>query len=142
MRIVLDTAALIAALRSKVGAARETIRLILQGQLTILMDYKLACEYRDVALRPEHLTESGLSEEEAEKFILTLEALAECVEIFERYRPLSSDPNDDMVLDVAINGHADVIVTNNVKHFYVLAKNFGIQVLTPRDLLIILQKGR
>ncbi|MHB1960652.1 MAG: hypothetical protein ACYCO5_16695 [Acidobacteriaceae bacterium] len=42
MRIVLDTAALIPALRSSTGAAAENVRLALLRQLTILMDYTLA----------------------------------------------------------------------------------------------------
>jgi putative PIN family toxin of toxin-antitoxin system len=142
VRIVLDTAALITALRSSKGAAAETIRLILHRRLTILMDCKLACEYRDVAMRSDHLAESGLSVAEVERFIRVLEALAEPVEIFERHRPLSNDQDDDMVLDVAINGHADAIVTNNVRHLRDPAKHFGVQVLTPRDLLLAMQKGR
>jgi predicted nucleic acid-binding protein len=42
-----------------------------------------------------------------------LEAIAEPVFVAFQYRPLSPDANDDMVLDVAINGNADAIVTNN-----------------------------
>jgi hypothetical protein len=52
---------LIAALRSSTGAAAETVRLALRGELTTLMDYNLACEYRDVALRAEQLHVSGKS---------------------------------------------------------------------------------
>jgi predicted nucleic acid-binding protein len=46
-----------------------------------------------------------------------------------------------MVLDVAINGHADAIVTNNIKDFRAAAERFGIQVLTPKEFLIALRKG-
>ena len=48
-------ALLISAVRSSTGAAAETVRLALRGELTTLMDYNLACEYRDVALRAEQL---------------------------------------------------------------------------------------
>ena len=60
--------------------------------------------------------------------------LAEPIEIVASYRPLSTDPNDDIVLDVAINGRAKAIVTQNVKHF-VAAGQFGFAVLTPAELL-------
>jgi PIN domain len=46
-----------------------------------------------------------------------LEAQAEAVRVYFKPRPLSTSPNDDMVLDVAISGKADVIVTFNTKHF-------------------------
>jgi putative PIN family toxin of toxin-antitoxin system len=135
VRIVLDTAALITALRSSTGAAAENVRLALLRQLTILMDYKLACEYRDVALRPEHLAASGKTRKEIELLLDALEAVAEPVLVTMQHRPLSQDANDDMVLDVAINGRADAIVTNNTKHFRDAVKQFRIRVLTPAELL-------
>ncbi|MGH9598263.1 MAG: hypothetical protein ACRD27_00250, partial [Terracidiphilus sp.] len=52
----------------------------------------------------------------------------------------SHDSNDDMVLDVAINGGANAVVTNNVKDFAPAAKRFGIPVMTPKELLLELRK--
>jgi putative PIN family toxin of toxin-antitoxin system len=111
------------------------VDLILHGNIVLLMDYKLACEYRDVASRPKHLHASGLSHKETERFIQILENIAEPILVLSRYRPMSSDPDDDMVLDVAINGHANAIITNNVKHLRQAAGNFGIEVFTPFELL-------
>lgn len=105
------------------------------------MDYKLVCEYRDVALRPQHIAVSGGTPEDAEAIIKALEAIAIPVLVEIKHRPLSQDENDDMVLDVAINGHADAIVTNNLKDFALTAERFGIQVMTPRDFLIEFRKG-
>jgi len=56
-------------------------------------------------------------------------------------RPMSSDPSDDMVLDVAINGRAEALVTINTKHFAAAGKRFGIPVLTPAELLEKMRKG-
>lgn len=140
MKIVLDTSALITALRSSKGAAWEVVRLILMRRIVLLLDYKLACEYRDVTLRAEHLSVSGLSKKETEELINLLVDISEPVEIVFRNRPMSSDPDDDMVLDIAINGQADVIVTNNIRHFRVPARRFEVQVLTPREFLIRLEK--
>ena len=139
MRIVLDTASLITALRSSKGAAAEIIRLILLEKIVILMDYKLASEYRDVALRPEHLAVTSSSEDEVNVLLNTLETIAEPVLIVNKIRPLSPDPNDDMVLDLALNGKAEFIVTQNLKHF-VLAERFGIRVLLPAEFLNLVRK--
>ena len=133
--MVLDTSVLIAALRSGGGAAAENIRLALLRDLTILMDYKLACEYRDVALRAEHLMASGKTQKETELVLDMLEAGAEPVLVLVRHRPLSQDADDDMVLEVAINGRADAIVTANTKHFREPARRFHLDVLTPAELL-------
>lgn len=104
------------------------------------MDYKIASEYRDVALRPEHLTAARRSAETVLSLIADLEGLAEPVHVVSKPRPLSSDPNDDMVLDVAINGRADVIVTQNAKHFATASRRYGIKVMSPAELLESLRK--
>ncbi len=141
MRIVLDTASLITALRSSNGAAGEVIRLVLRREIVTLMNHNLGLEYRDVALRPEHVAASGLAAGEILELIELLEGLAEPVLVVRKPRPMSSDPNDDMVLDVAINGAADAIVTNNTKHFSVAEKRFRIPVLSPSELLKRIRKG-
>ena len=135
MRVVLDTSVLITALRSSSGAAAENVRLALFKELIILMDYKLACEYREVALRDEHLIVSEKTQEETTLLLDMLEAVAEPVAVVVRHAPLSQDANDDMVLEVAINGGADAIVTNNTKHFRDVARRFHLQVLSPAELL-------
>jgi putative PIN family toxin of toxin-antitoxin system len=135
VRVVLDTSVLIAALRSSTGAAAEIVRLTLLQELTILMDYKLACEYRDVALRAEHFAVSGKTLEETELLLDLLEAVSEPVMVIVRHRPFSPDADDDMVLDVAVNGNADAIVSNNTKHFLEPAKRFRLNLLKPAELL-------
>jgi hypothetical protein len=54
---------------------------------------------------------------------------------FFRWRPQLPDPEDDMVLELAVNGHADAIVTVNIRHFVPAAGTFGIEVLRPGALL-------
>jgi putative PIN family toxin of toxin-antitoxin system len=140
VRIVFDTSSLITALRSSKGAAAEVLRLILLQKVVILMDYKIASEYRDVALRPEHLTAARRSAETVLSLLDTVEGIAEPVHVVSKPRPLSSDPNDDMVLDVAINGRADVVVTQNIKHFATAARRYGIKVLSPSEMLEALRE--
>ena len=42
---------------------------------------------------------------------------------------------DEMVLEAAINGRADGLVTYNVKHFAAPGDRFGIPILRPADVL-------
>ena len=117
------------------------MRLIFREELVPLMDLKLGLEYRDVALRLEHVRESALSKREIVELIEAMEAFAEPVEIVIKSRPLSPDPNDDMILDLAINGQAEALVTSNTKHFAGAGKRFGIPVLFPAELLEKMRKG-
>jgi predicted nucleic acid-binding protein len=59
VRIVLDTTSFVMAVRSSNGAAEEVVRMIFRDELVPLMDLKLGLEYRDVALRSEHVKASA-----------------------------------------------------------------------------------
>jgi putative PIN family toxin of toxin-antitoxin system len=141
VNIVLDTAVLVSAIRSSAGASAEVVRLAALGKVGLLLDFKLVSEYRDVALRREHVHASAKTAEEIEAIIAELESLATPVLVVHKHRPLSTDANDDMVLDIAINGHADAIVTSNLRDFVIPATRFGIPVLTPAEFLTALRKG-
>ena len=117
------------------------MRMIFREELVPLMDLKLGLEYRDVALRSEHVRASALSKREILELIEAMGAFAEPLEVVMKTRPLSPDPSDDMVLDVAINGRAGALVTSNTKHFAAEGKKFGILVLSPADLLEKMREG-
>jgi predicted nucleic acid-binding protein len=46
-----------------------------------------------------------------------------------------TDADDEMVLEAAINGRADAIVTHNKRDFVPATERFGIEVLSPAELL-------
>jgi predicted nucleic acid-binding protein len=126
---------MIAALRSPNGAAAEILRHVLASRITLLMDSKLACEYEAVALRPQHLHATGRSRTETVALLDTLYDLAEAVLVSYRYRPLSPDSDDDMLLELAINGQANAAVSFNTKHFSEPLRAFGIEAYRPAEFL-------
>ncbi len=65
----------------------------------------------------------------------SLVKVAEAVQMGFLWRPLLSDPTDDMVLETAVNGRADLLVTFNQKDFAVVAEGFGFKILRPSEAL-------
>ena len=62
-------------------------------------------------------------------------AVAEPVWIAFLWRPLLRDPADEMVLEAAINGNADALVTFNRRDFGDAPRGFGVAVLAPQQAL-------
>lgn len=134
-RIVLDTSVVAAALRTRVGAGNEVLRLVATRELTMVATPPLFLEYEDVLKRPEQRLANRLSIEEIDEFLAELAALIEPVELHFRWRPQVRDPKDEMVLEAAINGSADALVTYNVADFSPAGGRFRIAILRPGDLL-------
>jgi hypothetical protein len=60
-----------------------------------------------------------------------LASVGKRVELMIRTRPMLPDPNDEMVLETAINGRADAIVTFNDRDFRPVAARFRCSVVRP-----------
>lgn len=133
-RVVLDTSVVVSALRSRTGASNAVLRLVAQKRLKPLVTTALFLEYESVLKRPEQQLVHKLEAPELDHFLAALASASEAVEVRFSWRPQLSDPNDEMVLETAVNGRADAIVTHNVRDF-VAARRFGLRVTQPRGLL-------
>jgi len=113
----------------------------LERRFELLLSVPLMLEYEAVLSRPEHLREAGASVEDVADVLDGLALLGRRVTFAFRWRPALPDPNDDMVLETAVNGHADAIVTFNQRDFSAVAARFGCQVIRPGEFLRALANG-
>ncbi|MGE3403354.1 MAG: putative toxin-antitoxin system toxin component, PIN family [Vicinamibacterales bacterium] len=137
---MLDTDVLVAAIRSDRGASRVLLTLALERRYPALVSVPLMIEYEAVLTRPEHLDASGLSSDEMQALLDAVALVAEPVRLSYLWRPSLPDVDDDMVLETAVNGRADMLVTFNRRDFEPLAATFGIVVMTPIEALRRLKK--
>ena len=134
MRVVLDTDVLIAGFRSDSGASRQLLLSAFDNKFETLVSVPLMIEYEAVLTRPDHLSASGLTEDEVNEILNAFAKVAIPVHLRFLWRPRLKDPGDEMVLETAVNGAADRLVTFNQRHLAVAAREFGIRVLFPRDM--------
>ena len=135
MRLVVDTDVVVAAFRSPSGASAALIELALDGAVMLLVSVPLALEYEAVMKREEHLAATGMTIAQADQRIGSLIALCEPVYRAYRWRPQLSDPADEMVLEAAVNGGANMLVSFNRRHFGAAPQGFGIDCVLPREAL-------
>ena len=65
----------------------------------------------------------------------TLAAHVEPVHLSYLWRPQLRDPNDEMVLETALNAAADALVTFNTKDFADAASRFSLKLVTPAECI-------
>lgn len=92
----------------------------------MLASVALMLQYEAVVSRPEHRAASGLSEAELGEVLDALAAVAKPVTISYLWRPTLRDPDDELVLETAVNGGADLLLTFNERDFA------GIERFTPK----------
>jgi putative PIN family toxin of toxin-antitoxin system len=131
--VVLDTNVLLAALRSRDGASFQLLSRVGRSRaFEICLSVPLMFEYEEVAKRQSR--ELGLTHGDIDRVLDYLCSVARLQEIFFLWRPLLSDPGDDMLVELAVAGNCDAIVTFNVRDFEGI-NAFGLRAETPRSFL-------
>ena len=133
-RWVLDTNILVQARRSRDGASNALLRALDRGAFTMVVSVPLFLEYEAVLTRPEQLAFSGLTIDEVGDFLDYLAGLVAPIRLHYLWRPQLIDQSDEMVLETAINGRADAVVTFNKRHFGP-ASSFRIEIIDPAEAI-------
>ena len=101
----------------------------------LVANVALALEYEATCRLAEHRLASGLDLDQVGIFVDAVIAMADPVESHFIWRPQLRDPGDELVLEAAVNGRAEAIVTFNRRDFGAIPQRFGIELLLPVEAL-------
>ncbi len=129
MRAVLDnnvpvSAALLA------GVPRKAFDKLLDSG-TVMVSVPVLLELADVLNRPKF--DAYVTHDERMRFMVSFLKVAEMVEINKTFT-VCRDPKDDKLLDLAVGGNADFLLTGD-KDLLVLNPFHEIEIITPREFL-------
>ena len=136
---LLDTNILVSGLASRLGASFAILQAVAQRRVDIVASPALWLEYESVLKRPEIRKMHGLSASEIDDFLNDLAILVKPVELHFRWRPQLRDPKDEMVLEAAVNGSVDALVTHNLADFEMAKDRFSLRVLPPALALRLME---
>lgn len=140
MRAVLDTNVLVRATKNASGPARELLRQFETERHVFIVSNAILVELVRVLDYPRVRAMHRLTDEECLEFIRSLHDAAEVVALGDTPAAgVSVDPDDDPVIQTAVEGKADVLCTldrhlrtQNVQDYCLC---HGIRVLTDVELL-------
>ncbi|MEE3624862.1 putative toxin-antitoxin system toxin component, PIN family [Nitrospirillum sp. BR 11752] len=135
VKIVIDTDVLFAAFNSPDGASRRLLLDIIDGKASLLLSATLLLEYEAVLTRPHNLEQFGIGVADVLAVLDELARICVPVAFDYRWRPSANDPDDDHVVETAVNGNADVVASFNLSDLAAGVRRFGIEVERPKDVL-------
>lgn len=136
LRLVFDTNTVVSAALFSHSAPRRALTVAWRLG-TILMSQALNDELDSVFSRPRFDRYSNL--EVREEFLRLLVLDAEPVEIIQPVRACRA-PNDDRILELAVNGNADYIVTGD-NDLLVMNPFRSIAIVNPAEFLAVIGSG-
>jgi putative PIN family toxin of toxin-antitoxin system len=136
VRIVLDTNVVVSGMLSELPPPGRVLDMVYSGELTLIFDERIVAEYVAVLSRPRFRFQPG----DIDAF-LTIVREGEAV--VAPPLPLTlSDPSDLKFIEVGVAGGADAMVTGNVRDFRVAEGKLDLPVVTPRQLVERVRRGR
>lgn len=136
MRIVVDTNVLVAAVSSPDGASREVLRRCLLGRYEPLMGQALLAECESVLSRTEPFVRSPLSRGDRDALWAAIASRCRWVRVYYLWRPNLPDEADNHVVELAVAGGAEAVVTYNTRDFERTELHFpGLRVVAPGELI-------
>ena len=132
MRVVIDTNVVIAGLRCSCGASHAIIRLVFARRLRPVLSVPLVLEHEEVMKRTGMLPH--LEAADIEAFLDGWCACGIDQPVYFGWRPVLNDPDDDMLLELAVAGGVEFLITSNVRDFRP-AERFRVAVVTPAEFV-------
>lgn len=136
MKVVIDTNVFVSAIMNADGAPREVIRLCFDEKIIPMMANALFSEYEDVCHRDDLFDRSPLSLEERAELLDAFFSCCQWVPIYFLWRPNLRDEADNHVVELAVGGGAEVIITANKRDFVQAELAFPkLEILTAGEFL-------
>ena len=138
MLVVIDTNVVVAGLRSAGGASRSILRRCIEGRVQPLFGTALWLEYEDVLARQIHKLD--VDADDCRAVLAAMAASGQWVSIYFGWRPNLRDEADNHLVELAISGGAEFIVTHNTRDFE--RSEFAwpdLRILDPARFLEVIQ---
>ena len=135
LRVVLDTNVLVSALISD-GKSRELLKMGIVKQYAIVISDLILKELALVLSRPKFKT----SQDEVQRVIVALMRTAEVVNVTSKLKAVKEDPKDDMIVDTAYDGNANMIVTGD-SHLLALNEYRETKIVTVEKMIAYLNSN-
>ena len=112
---MVDTSIIASALIGRRGPSREVLRRCLLEEYKSLISNALFNEIEDVISRERIVKACPLPEKDIRELVNAYYSTCRWVPVYFLWRPNLIDEGDNFLIELAIAGNADAIVTNNIK---------------------------
>lgn len=141
LKAVCDTNVIVSGLIAHSGGPYELLEAWRRGEFVLLVSEAIVSEVTEVLGRPFFRDKRGITKEDIIRVREVLETDVVMVSIKSHLCEIENDPDDDRILECALDGEADYLVSGD-HHLLALQRYRGIPVVTTRQFLTVLQETR
>jgi len=140
MRVTLDTNVLVSAFISKHGLPADILDLVVTfDEIELILSDEILKEFTTVMKREEVKRRLEFTESDVSKFEAAVRGVSQIVPVKSRFKAVIEDPADDMIVNTAIDGEVDYIISGD-QHVRRLGRFKGVRIVSPRAFMTIVTR--
>jgi len=140
MNVTLDTNVLVSAFISKDGQPAALLDLILTfPEVEPVLSEPIVLEFNNVLARSEVRNRLAYSARDVARLVNAVRDASTLVEVRSKFRVVTEDPKDDIIINAAYDGNADYIVSGD-RYLQRLGRFRHIEIVNARNMLNILRQ--
>ena len=140
MRVTVDTNVLVSAFISKNGICAYVLDLTATFDgITLVLSDEILAEFAEVMGRDEVRQRLGARAKAAAEYEKAVRDIAEVVEVSSNFRVIKEDPDDNVFLNVGVDGKVEYIVSGD-RHLKQLRRFKKIRIVSPKTFLGIVTR--
>ena len=135
MRVTFDTNVLVSAFISKDGTCADVLDIVVTfEEIKLVLSEEVLSEFTEVMNRDAVKSRLGYTGSDVTEFEAAVRGVAEIVRVKSNAKAVKEDPDDDVIVNTAIDGKAQYVVSGD-RHLRKLRKFRGVKVVTPKGFL-------
>lgn len=140
-KAVLDSTVLVSAFLSRAGISRQLLQRAGNGDFALYLADEILAETRRVLLTYKRIrTRYPYTDEDVDKYIELIRAVAQVVTALPSLQVVARDPNDDMIIACAVAAKAQHIITRD-KDLLDLESYAKIEIVSPEEYMKVLRQN-
>jgi len=137
-RAVYDTTILVSGIVATMDPIALVINAVISGQVELVISPYILEELRRTLTSKQYFLDR-ITEEEREKYLSSLDAVATLITPYREISGIVTDPNDDPIIDLAISARVEYLVTGD-KRILAVGEYEGAKMLTAREFYDVLNQ--
>jgi uncharacterized protein len=138
MRVTLDTNVLVSAFISRQGNPARILEIITTfDEFSLVLSEEILTEFKDVLNRAEVSERFHYSQKDVEDYATAVRDVATVIDIQSKFRIVKEDPKDDIILQTAVDGKVDFVVSGD-GHLKQIKEFRNVKIVNPKQFLLII----
>ena len=140
MKIICDVNVLVSS-TYWTGESNKILEMVDEGKISNITSHEIMADYVEACNDEDLMDKIERKELFPLRTVEKITSMSILVHPKEKLEIVKDDPDDDKIIEAAVEGNCDYIVSKDKKHLLVMNEFRGIKIISPKEFLDLIRKN-